>query len=134
MYKYIILAILAFNFIYDVVTSILSRSRKDMPLPENVRDVFDAEQYRKWRAYSADVSRIGMFEGIFNFVLLFVLFATNVFSLVYNVMPGSELVKSLLLMILFSLGRIVLFIPFDYYRVFKIEEKYGFNRTSKKTF
>ena len=134
MFKYIILAILAFNFIYDVITSLLSHSRKDKPLPENVRDVYDEEQYKKWRAYSADVSRIGMFEAIFNFVLLFVLFATNVFSLVYNVMPGSELVKSLLLMIIYSLVMTVLSIPFDYYRTFKIEENYGFNKSTKKTF
>lgn len=134
MYKYIILAILAFNFIYDVVTSLLSRSRKDKPLPENVRDVYDEVQYKKWRAYSAEKSRIGMFENIFSFVILFAFFATNVFSLVYNAMPGSELVKSLLLMVVYSLVVTVLSIPFDYYRVFKIEENYGFNKSTKKTF
>ena len=134
MYKYIILAILAFNFIYDVVTSILSRSRKDMPLPENVRDVFDAEQYQKWRAYSAEKSKLAMIEGIVKFVILLVLFGANVFSLVYNAMPGNELVKSLLLMVVYSLAITAASTPFDYCSVFGIEEKYGFNKYTKKTF
>lgn len=134
MYKYIILAILVINFIYSVVCALLSKSRKDKPLPENVRDVYDEAEYKKWREYSAEHSRLSMIEGIFSFAVLAVLFATNVFSVVYNVMPGGEFVKCLLLMIAYSLVLTVLSIPFGYIRTFKIEEKYGFNKSTKKTF
>lgn len=134
MYKYIILAILVINFIYGVVCALLAKGRKDKPLPENVRDVYDEAEYKKWREYSAEHSRLSMIESIFSFIVLVVLFATNVFSYVYNAMPGGEFVKCLLLMVAYSLLLTVLSIPFGYIRTFKIEEKYGFNKSTVKTF
>lgn len=134
MFKYIILAILVINFIYDVVCALLSRARKDKPLPENVRDVYDEAQYKRWREYSAEGSKLSMIEGIFSFIVMVVLFATNILSLTYNAMPGSEFVKSILLMVVYSLVLTILSIPFGYIRTFKIEEKYGFNKSTVKTF
>ena len=134
MYKYIILGILTFSLIYDLVTSLLSDKQKNKPLPENVRDVYDEAEYKRWRAYSAEHKRLSMYEKLFSFVLLAVLFATNVFAAVYNVMPGGELVKCLLLMVLYSLFITVISIPFGYIGTFRIEEKYGFNKSTKKTF
>ena len=134
MYKYIILAILAINFIYGIICEILSRKQKDKPLPENVRDVYDAEQYKRWREYSAEKSRLSAIESVFSFVVLVVLFATNIFSWFYNLMPGGELVKCILLMVAYSLVLTIISIPFGYVNTFKIEEKYGFNKSTVKTF
>ncbi len=134
MYKYILLAILVVTMIYDIITSVLSDKQKNKPLPENVRDVYDEAEYKRWREYSADHKRLAMIEGVFSFVLLAVLFATNIFSWVYGVMPGSDLWKNILLMAVFTLFLSVISIPFDYKKTFGIEEKYGFNKSTKKTF
>ena len=134
MYKYILLGILVLNFIYGLVCAVLARSRKDKPLPENVRDVYDEAQYKRWREYSAEKSKLSAIEGVFSFVVMIVLFATDIFSITYNVMPGGELVKCLLLMVAYSLVLTLVSIPFGYINTFGIEEKYGFNKSTVKTF
>ena len=99
MYKIIILAVLLINLVYTVVCAILARKQKDKALPENVRDVYDEAQYKKWREYTAEGSRLSAIESVVSFVVLVALFATNIFSWVYNLMPGGELVKCILLMV-----------------------------------
>lgn len=134
MYKILFLAVLALGMFWDVTLRALSISRRDLPLPENVRDLYDEHEYRKWRSYSADKSRLGLFSKIADTVVLAFCFGTNVFANVYYALPGEEWVKSLLLLTLWGLVGQLVSLPLDLIREFKIEEKYGFSRTTGKTF
>ena len=123
-----------FNLGYDLVMRILSVRQKKKPLPENVRDIYDETEYARWCEYSAEKSRAGLISTIADFILGLFLFGTNVFSTVYSVLPGGEYVKSILLMLLYTAFLTLWSIPYEYYVTMNIEEKYGFNKTSKKTF
>ncbi|MBR5253379.1 MAG: M48 family metallopeptidase, partial [Clostridia bacterium] len=134
MYRYIFLAILTLNLIYDIILSVLSDRQKNKPLPENVRDVYDEAEYKRWRAYSAEHKRVATIDGIISFALLLVMFGTNVFSWLYNLLPGTEFWKNVLLMAVFTLFTSIVSIPASCIRTFGIEEKYGFNKSTVKTF
>ena len=134
MTKIILLLVLTVSFVYDLVLYALSAGQKKKPLPENVRDVYNAEEYARWADYSQEKRRVNIAERIFDFAVLLLLYGTNVFSAVYSAMPGGEYAKSALLMLLYTAFLTVLTIPFDWVREMRVEEKYGFNRTTKKTF
>ena len=134
MYKIIILAVMGFNLTYDLTMRILAVRQKKLPLPENVRDIYDETEYSRWREYSAEKSRAGLVSTLADFVLGLFLFGTNVFSTVYGVLPGGEYAKSILLMLVYALFLTLWSIPYEYYVTMKIEGKYGFNKTSRKTF
>ncbi len=134
MYKYILLAILSLSMIYDLITSLLSQRQKNKPLPENVRDVYDEAEYKRWRAYSAEHKRVSMIDGIISFALLAVMFGTNLFSRLYGILPGTDFWKNVLLMAVFTLFTSIVSLPASSIRTFGIEEKYGFNKSTLKTF
>lgn len=134
MYRYILLAILTLNLIYDIILTVLSDRQKDKPLPENVRDVYDEAEYKRWRAYSAEHKRVSTIDGIFSFVLLLVMFGTNVFSWMFNLLPGTEFWKNVLLMAVFTVFTSIVSLPASCIRTFGVEEKYGFNKSTVKTF
>ena len=130
MYHILFLTILTLHLIYDLVLAILAASRRGKPLPEEVRDIYDADDYARWLDYSAEKRTIGVVERVFDFAVLCVLFGTNVLAKVYALLPGGEIVRSLLLLLLFTALLTVLSVPFDWIRSMKIEGKYGFNKMS----
>lgn len=134
MTRIILLCLLAVTLVYDMTLYLLAARQKKKPLPDNVRDIYNADEYTRWREYSAEKSRIGVIEKIFDYAVLFALYGSNVFSTVYGLLPSGVYMKSALLMLLYTALLTVLTIPFDWVRDMVIEEKYGFNRTTQKTF
>jgi len=134
MTRIILTALIALTLVYEIILTALASGQKKKPLPENVRDVYDADEYARWREYSLEKSRLSLIEKIFDTAVLLGLYGTTVFSGVYAILPGGDYVKSALLMLGYTAFLTVLTIPFDYIREMKIEEKYGFNRSTKKTF
>ena len=119
---------------YDLTMRALQAKRKKLPLPENVADIYEPDAYASWREYSAEKSKLGAVEKIFDALVLTALFASPAFSLLYSRLPGGEVSKSLLLLVLFTAHTSVLTRPFDWIRVMWIEAKYGFSKSSAKTF
>lgn len=133
-YKFIFLVFIALDLAYDLILRILSASRRGKPLPDTVRDIYDADSYARWLDYSAEKRKLGALEKIFDAAVLSLLFGTNVFSAVYDRLPGNDLGKSLLLLLLFTALLTVLSVPFDWAREKRIEAKYGFGKTETGTF
>ena len=133
-YHIAILLLLAADLAVDLVLRRLSASRRSLPLPPAVADIYDAGDYARWLDYSAEKRKLGAAEKIFDTLVLALLFGTNVLHMVHAALPGGEWGKSLLLLTLFSALLTVLTVPFDWAREMRIEEKYGFNRATKKTF
>ena len=134
MYHILFLAILTLHLIYDLVLSILAASQRGKPLPEAVRDIYDADEYARWLDYSAEKRTVGVVERVFDFAVLCTLFGTNVLAAAYHALPGGEGGKPLLLLVLFTALLSVLSVPFDWVRSMKIEGKYGFNKSTGATF
>lgn len=132
--RILFLILIALDLAYDVILRILAASRRGLPLPEAVRDLYDADDYARWLDYSAEKRRLGLIEKVFDALILTALFATNIFAAVRNRLPGGEGAKDMLLILLFVTFTSVLSLPFDWIREMRIEAKYGFSRTSKGTF
>ena len=128
------LILIALDLAYDVILRILAASRRGLPLPAAVRDLYDADDYARWLDYSAEKRRLGLIEKVFDALILTALFASNIFAVVWNRLPGGEGAKDMLLILLFVTFTSVLSLPFDWIREMRIEAKYGFSRTSKGTF
>ena len=134
MYHLLFLLILALHLLWDLVLSILAASQRGKPLPAEVSDIYDADDYARWLDYSAEKRTVGVIERVFDFAVLCGLFGTNILSGVYALLPGGELVKSLLLLLLFTALTSILSVPFDWIRSIRIEGKYGFNKSTAGTF
>ena len=134
MYHYLFIAVLTIHLLYDLILSILAASQRGKPLPAEVSDIYDADEYARWLDYSAEKRTVGVIERVFDFAVLCGLFGTNVLSKVHAGLPGGEIVKSLLLLLLFTALTSILSVPFDWIRSIRIEGKYGFNKSTAGTF
>jgi STE24 endopeptidase len=137
MINILTISIILATFAFDLWLSILNYNHRTQPIPDNVNDIYDASRYTRWLSYTMENFRLGMIGKVLSTVLtvLFLLFGffplLNRFSLTMTTDPiWSTLVFVGSYMILNSM----IDIPFSYIKNFKIEEKYGFNKTTKKTF
>lgn len=133
----LLLAILSFDFAFSKVLEYLNIKSMKEELPEEVKDIYDAEKYSKSIAYAKANNKFGLLTSSFSFVLSFVLLATGFFGwldgLVNQYVANAELVSLAFFGVLF-LASDIINIPFQLYDTFVIEEKFGFNKTTPKTY
>ena len=134
MLKLILLISFVLENVFDFVLVKLNDLYVKKTLPENVSDVYDKDKYNKWINYRNECKKLSSFETLISsgFVLVFLIF--NLHAKVFNLFDFNKYVNYLLFILIFNVITLPVSIPFEYYQNFKIEEKYGFNKTTHKTF
>ena len=133
-WKWILLALLVLGNAYKFVLHIVRYRSAANPTPANVADVYDAETYQRWRAYNAEKSRLSVVSTVLSFLLLFVLLLNDAHAAFAALFPAGALWQLLAVLLLQVLAETVLDVVINYVDNMIIEQKYGFNRTSMKTF
>ena len=132
--KLCVLALVLVSGIYKLILSIVQHRSANNPTPENVSDVFDAETYLKWKKYGAEHSRLSIVSTIVSTLISLALLATNVYSSFASLFGDVFALQIIAVIIIEVAVSTVTGIIFGYIRTMKIEEKYGFNRSTVKTF
>ena len=134
---YIIIGILILNFIVDKILNYLNARHYNDPIPEPLKDVFDEEDYQKSQRYKRENYRFGLFTSVISLVATLAFFFFDGFAYVDNLarsISDNTIVITLVFFGIIMLASDILSTPFSYYQTFTIEEKYGFNKTTVKTF
>ena len=135
LYKVIFLALILSQFVFNLVLKFLSNKQVGKPLPASVQGIYDEEEYNKWRRYNGKKDKLGLANSIVNLAINIALFGTNLISIIYNAMPGDDvMVKSMLFLLTLGLAETIISLPIDYIFTFKIEAEFGFNKVTPKTF
>lgn len=134
---YVIIGILILNFIVDKILNYLNARHYNDPIPEPLKDVFDEEDYQKSQRYKRENYRFGLFTSVISLVATLAFFFFDGFAYVDNLarsISDNTIVITLVFFGIIMLASDILSTPFSYYQTFTIEEKYGFNKTTVKTF
>lgn len=134
---YILIAIITIDFAIDRLLSYLNAKRYNHPIPETLKDVYDPEAYRKSQAYKKENYKFATLTGGFTFLLTLAFFFFEGFAWLdgwARSITDNEIGITLLFFGVIFLGLDIISTPFSYYKTFVIEEKYGFNKTTKKLF
>jgi len=134
---YIIVAIILLDFVIDQILDFLNAKHFDDPIPLSLQDVFDAEEYQKSQRYNKTRHRFGLVSSTFSLVVLLLFLFFDGFDFVDQVarsISENPIIIALIFFGIIMLGSDFLSLPFSYYSTFVIEEKFGFNKTTKKTF
>ena len=132
-YKLLALIILTVIYIYEMLLNVISMQSMNNPIPENVSDVYNPETYRKWREYKKEKSRLSVISDTVSFAISMLLIALDVYAAFAGLFPKTPFMQMTAVILLSAVSDLLL-IPFSYYDTMAIEEKYGFNRSSRKTF
>ena len=131
--KLLIILLTLLSTLYSVVLNLFKRKSAERPIPENLKDVYDAESYAKWRAYNAEHSRLDLISSIVAGVVSLALLYFNLYSAFASLFSG-RVWQTVGVVLLDTMVSEIVRIIFSYYSTMVIEQKYGFNKSTKKTF
>ncbi len=134
---FIIIGILLFDFILERFLEYLNSTQWSDQLPAEVKDIYDEKQYQKQQTYEKANFRFSMISSSFSFILIFLMFLFAGFAVVNNwalSVSDNPIGTALVFFGILLLVSDLLTTPFSIYDTFVIEEKFGFNKTTPKTF
>ena len=134
---YILIAILIISFCVDTILDILNAKHFNDELPEELKDVYDLEEYKKSQRYKATNFKFGLLTSVFSLVLTLGFFALDGFTYVDELarqFSNHEIIIMLIFFGIIMIGSDLITTPFSYFKTFVIEERFGFNKTTKCTF
>lgn len=132
--KLLVLLFLTLGAAYRLALNIVQYRSAGNPIPENVADVYDAETYATWRRYSAENCRLSILSTVLSFLFSLVLLCTNAYAAFVSLFGAHIFMQMLAVVLLDCAVSTVISVGINYYKTMVIEEKYGFNRSSIKTF
>ncbi|MEI8206034.1 MAG: M48 family metallopeptidase [Kiritimatiellales bacterium] len=136
-YLIFILALLVFNWLLSLIVETLNVRNVSTEIPAEFQGIYDAEKYAKSQRYLRETTRFEQIQAAIMLPLTIAFILLGGFSWINGIAQtasASMIVQGLVFGgILVLLGQLV-GIPFSIYDTFVIEEKYGFNKTTPKTF
>lgn len=134
---YIIIGILVAGFIVDKIINYLNAQHYNDPIPDPLKDVFDEEEYAKSQKYKRENYRFNLLTSSVSLLATLAFFFLDGFAFVDEIarsISENSIIITLVFFGIIMLTSDILSTPFSYYQTFVIEEKYGFNKTTLKTF
>jgi STE24 endopeptidase len=133
----VILIILIADFLLERTLDFFNSRHWSADLPESLKGIYDEEEYRKSQQYKREKERVGLISSLLSFAIVMGMILLGGFAWVDSfvrqfVSHPIPVALGFFGLILFASNLIGL--PFSLYSTFVIEEKYGFNRTTIKTF
>jgi len=136
-YAVLILSALLVEYFLNLAADLLNLKALRPDVPADFADTYDAERYAKSQEYTRARTRFGFVPSTFNLVLLLVFWFAGGFPWLDGVVRGFELSPiptGLAFIGILAVARTLLSIPFSWCSTFVIEERFGFNKTTPKTF
>ncbi|MBQ7850637.1 MAG: hypothetical protein IJ343_13000, partial [Clostridia bacterium] len=133
-WKLLVILLMTLGHAYRMVLHFVSRRSAKNPTPANVADVYDAETYQRWQKYSAEKNRLSIFSTLLSFAVTLLLLALDAHATFASLFPANVYVQLLAVILFQTLVETLADVGLSYVDTMVIEQKYGFNRSTMKTF
>ncbi|WP_298262513.1 M48 family metallopeptidase [uncultured Lutibacter sp.] len=134
---YILISIICIKFIFDTVLNYLNSKHFNDKIPDELKGIYNEEEYLKSQQYKKEKYKFSFISSTFSIIATLLFFIFDGFAFV-DTLAKSITSNSILVTLVFfgiiALASDIFSIPFSYYKTFVIEEKFGFNKSTKTTF
>jgi STE24 endopeptidase len=121
----------------ELAATLMNQKAFPMSVPKALGDLMDSTKLEKARAYLAINARFGIIQSTVSLVVLLVFWSLGGFGWLdgwARSFTGSPVVAGLIFLSLLFLGQSLISLPFSIYDTFVIEQEFGFNRATPRTF
>ncbi|WP_050635556.1 M48 family metallopeptidase [Candidatus Stoquefichus sp. SB1] len=132
--RWLFLGLYTLSSLYSLFLLFLNHRQRRLKLPENIQDVYDLHEYQRWQAYEDETDRFSMIYQTVEFLFISFMILSPYYQWISALFPKNILMNSLLMMFITSIIEMLVQIPFQYYQIFVIEEKYHMNTTKLQLF
>jgi len=132
------LAVFIFQMLFQIFLSLLNVDhlrRQENHVPRVFQDTVNKEKFSKIIAYTADSTRFGIVERLFDQVVLLVILLAGLLPWMVEIITAWHIGfigGGLVFFAIFAAFSNLLGIPFELYSTFVIEDRYGFNTKTIK--
>lgn len=136
MTLYLIMFLLA-SFAFETFVEVLNLSKINSVIPDIFKNVYSDEKYRKAQSYLKTNTIFGLIQGCFSALLLIFAVTFGFFEILDLFLRQyilSEELRGLVFVGGVAFAGQIFSLPFSVWHTFVIEEKFGFNKTTAKTF
>lgn len=137
IYLFIIVLIVILDFLWTQYLSYRNRKRMTPIIPDQLEGIYDKEAYKNQQAYQKTNSRFSIYTGSFTFAVMLIALLLGLFGWLDEILRQyfeNEIMLSLTFFGIIYIINEIISLPFSYYATFTIEEKFGFNKSTKTTF
>ena len=134
---WIIIVIILVEYTIQLIVDTVNAKHFYDQLPNEVADVFDEDEYKKSQAYKLTYHKFGQLKGVLGLLLILSVLFFDGFAFLDDWLRQNfenEIFISLSFFGILYFANDLIQLPFSYYSTFVIEEKFGFNKTTLKTF
>lgn len=135
---WIIVGLVIFEYLLSEFLAYLNTKNYSIELPKELEWIYDKEKYEKSQKYDKEKHKFSLIESTFQFILLMILISFWIFWKFDIFLRGfiieNPILLSLVFFLIIVLIQTILSLPFSYYSTFVIEQKYGFNKSTKAIF
>lgn len=133
-----ILLLLFLMWKLDFIATLLNLKAFQAEIPSHLRDLWTEASYQKARSYNIATAKFSMIESIISLALLIVFWQLGGFSWLdqwsRQLFPLAPIREGLFFLGIFFLGQHLLSLPMSIYQTFVIEEKFGFNKITRRLY
>ena len=133
----IIISIVLVSYVFDQLLDYINLKAQRTDIPADIEAFYSKEKYLKSLAYHKELTQFSFITSAFSVVLSLAMLFLGGFGWIDGLLRpfiGSEILLALAFFGVIMIASDILNLPFQLYSTFVIEEKYGFNKTTVKTF
>lgn len=134
-YKVLALIIMGIVFLFDTLMHYLDAKSAERKIPDSVADIYDEAEYKRWLDYDKECNKLALYRHLVSGLVAFLMIGLDGYAAIVNLVGVEGLYgAAIAIMIADTIISLVWSTPFSYARNMGIEQKYGFNKMTKKTF
>jgi STE24 endopeptidase len=133
---FILIALIA-DYLLNLIADIVNLKQLSPEVPEVFQDCYDAERYARSQDYLKVTTRFELWVSFFDLLLILLFWFGHGFSYLDNWVRAfnfGPVGSGLLYVSILGIIKLIISLPLSVYSTFVIEEQFGFNKTTVKTF
>ena len=132
--KLLFVILILLSCAYTVLLNIMRRRSASNPTPDNLSDVYDAETYERWKKYSGEHCTLDLVNTLVSSAITLILILTDAYA-AFSSLFADDFYSQIVSVIIVDEGvGAIIGTVFGYIGTMVIEQKYGFNRSTLRTF
>jgi STE24 endopeptidase len=133
----IVLTALIVDYALGLIAGWLNVRSLRLEAPGELKDVYNPDDYRRSQEYTRTTTYFGFIAGSFNLAVILAFWFSGGFNFLDEIVRSWQfpfLITGIFYIVILLAGYSLINLPFTLYHTFVIEQRFGFNRTTRRLF